>query len=828
MKNHEGQTPLDIAAAEDVRCLLTDAMPPHALPPSAKASAVQPQCPSNMLGGSPLSALSLEALEAEIPAAMSLLSTQRAGHVREGSAASEPLAELTPHNKEFMQFLTNIGLGHLCELFEKEMITIDILAEMGHEELKQIGVSAYGHRHKLMKGIEKLLTGRAISSTLMPNTTGTVLVDLSPDDKEYLAVEEELQATIREHRDNGYAGGIFMRYNIIKIQKVRNRKLLERYCHRRKEVAEENHNQSNERMLFHGSPFINAIVQKGFDERHAYIGGMFGAGESAEAPTASSTTSGESAIPAVGSLGSGGQEQRRRIDATFLSKDTSHNGALSKDESAHEMTASSESAVPAAGSLGSGGQEQRRRIDTTFLSKDDRDQLQQKADEKTADLSSLSASEQKLQTLATTRYNTGPSTSAATYTVVDINIVNEFLRKTVCQKCGGNSVSISRGANDYGIVVQLSLECDSCGCLETKWSSRCMSTMAKSNPFVINILAACAVQSTGNGQTALNDLFSAMGISHRSLHHKTYQGHLKGSLNPAAMEACAKVFSNSASAVKELYKVLNFGNTGNIAVCFDSTWITRGHLSFDVGAVIELFSGYVLDFKVLSNFCLGCKHAPPKEDPGYSAWKENHVYQKNTDSKSCQIEPGAAVALFDRSLSRHGLLYTTILCDGGSRSFRALEEVKVYGYINVEKEDCIHHVQTRMGTALRNLIQKHKTEHGESLSGKGRLTDDLITKLTNYYGWALKSNMGNIDAEMSSIFCRQMLLCRVTLGKSFLQFSAMKMAHAPPGHHSVIGRPSVGGLSYPEYVVYRGEQAYPEYLISYQIEKPQDHVVLSS
>ena len=44
-------------------------------------------------------------------------------------------------------------------------------------------------------------------------------------------------------------------------------------------MAEENHGQSNERTLFHGSPFINAIVQKGFDERHAYIGGMFGAGE---------------------------------------------------------------------------------------------------------------------------------------------------------------------------------------------------------------------------------------------------------------------------------------------------------------------------------------------------------------------------------------------------------------------------------------------------------------------------------------------------------------------------------------------------------------------
>lgn len=66
------------------------------------------------------------------------------------------------------------------------------------------------------------------------------------------------------------------------------------------------------------------------------------------------------------------------------------------------------------------------------------------------------------------------------------------------------------------------------------------------------------------------------------------------------------------------------------------------------------------------------------------------------------------------------------------------------------------------------------------------------------------------------------MLCRVTLGKSFLQISAMKMAHAPPGHHSVAGRPSTGGLNFPEYVVYRGEQAYPEYFITYQIVKPED------
>ena len=46
----------------------------------------------------------------------------------------------------------------------------------------------------------------------------------------------------------------------------------------------------------------------------------------------------------------------------------------------------------------------------------------------------------------------------------------------------------------------------------------------------------------------------------------------------------------------------------------------------------------------------------------------------------------------------------------------------------------------------------------------------------------------------------------MALGKKFLQSSAMRMAHAPPGHHSIVGKPTDGGLVYPEYVVYRGEQ----------------------
>lgn len=59
-----------------------------------------------------------------------------------------------------------------------------------------------------------------------PPNPGTLLVDLLPDDKEFLAVEEEMQATIREHRDNGQSGGYFNRYNIIRVIYSGNRSII--------------------------------------------------------------------------------------------------------------------------------------------------------------------------------------------------------------------------------------------------------------------------------------------------------------------------------------------------------------------------------------------------------------------------------------------------------------------------------------------------------------------------------------------------------------------------------------------------------------------------
>lgn len=90
-----------------------------------------------------------------------------------------------------------------------------------------------------------------------------------------------------------------------------------------------------------------------------------------------------------------------------------------------------------------------------------------------------------------------------------------------------------------------------------------------------------------------------------------------------------------------------------------------------------------------------------------------------------------------------------------------------------------------------------------------------------------KSNQYVLPAEGCSLhktkscyFCiRVMLLCNVTLGKMHETTVPMKINRAPRGFHSVHAPAFPGGLKYPEYVVYRDDQAFPQYCVLYKLVK---------
>ena len=83
--------------------------------------------------------------------------------------------------------------------------------------------------------------------------------------------------------------------------------------------------------------------------------------------------------------------------------------------------------------------------------------------------------------------------------------------------------------------------------------------------------------------------------------------------------------------------------------------------------------------------------------------------------------------MFSRSVEKRGLKYTTYVGDGDSSSYGKVAEAmeKIYGEsYKIVKEDCIGHIQKRMGSNLRNYKKNMKSKKlcdGFGVGGRGPL-----------------------------------------------------------------------------------------------------------
>ncbi|GFW69268.1 uncharacterized protein LOC101238613 [Trichonephila clavipes] len=99
------------------------------------------------------------------------------------------------------------------------------------------------------------------------------------------------------------------------------------------------------------------------------------------------------------------------------------------------------------------------------------------------------------------------------------------------------------------------------------------------------------------------------------------------------------------------------------------------------------------------------------------------------------LEP---TVVFERSNVRN-VQYNEYYGDGDSKGYESVKNF--YGINTVTKLECIGHVQKRVEGRLRQL----KTTKG--LGGKNKLTDKLIDRIQNYYGIAIRNNVGNLTKD---------------------------------------------------------------------------------
>ena len=225
-------------------------------------------------------------------------------------------------------------------------------------------------------------------------------------------------------------------------------------------------------------------------------------------------------------------------------------------------------------------------------------------------------------------------------------------------------------------------------------------------------------------------------------------------------EAAERLKNLTATETPERGEVTADGDIiADVAVTVDGTWQKRGHSSkIGVVFVISVKTGEILDYVVKSLACQECSaHGSwDKDSDKFMSWSQAHssVCQINHQGLSEAMEAAGAVEIFSRSIEGRGLRYTLFVGDGDSSCFGNVKEAMKHKY-HVEKEECVGHIQKRMGCALRRIKKEYKGKKladGKPVGGKGRLTDKVIDRIQNYYGKAIRNNPGDLKGMRNDVW----------------------------------------------------------------------------
>ena len=184
----------------------------------------------------------------------------------------------------------------------------------------------------------------------------------------------------------------------------------------------------------------------------------------------------------------------------------------------------------------------------------------------------------------------------------------------------------------------------------------------------------------------------------------------------------------------------------------DGSWQKRGYSSLNgYVAVLSMESGK--DIEVMSRFCRLCdanKNLEKTDSIAFENFKANHSCSANYEGSA----PNMEVMLLEQKEYFHGLpignqklRYVEMYSDGDSQTYPAIKDTYVNSNdsdIEIQKKECVGHVEKRVGTRLRKLKKVVK-------GLKSKLTEKVIERLQNFYGIAIRSNPGNLKGMQDNV-----------------------------------------------------------------------------
>ena len=335
------------------------------------------------------------------------------------------------------------------------------------------------------------------------------------------------------------------------------------------------------------------------------------------------------------------------------------------------------------------------------------------------------------------------------YEIIHTDFIKNLLSSVACPSCHVTGLQYSRPFA-RGLATRYRVFCEHCGDDDIYDGFTSPKAGKRSD---INVRAVLGCRESGISHPRLQTLFAIMNLT-APLHPSTFNS-ISNEVHDASIRAAEKVMNDAAAYIRSKYEDGTFQplnkrpNPSGVpvsAVSYDGAWQTRGFSSHHgIGVAIDLETTLVIDTEVMSNFCSGCLRSPEDDTKAWDEWWETHKpnCQNNHNGSAKLMEKAAAQAIFKRSICKRCLLLGTMLCDGDSSAYEGIRFI--YENFECDKEDCVNHIAKRMFNALMTLKKSNKKLFDR------KLTEHMITKITNMYAANLKRAAEDVDKMRSDI-----------------------------------------------------------------------------
>ena len=159
----------------------------------------------------------------------------------------------------------------------------------------------------------------------------------------------------------------------------------------------------------------------------------------------------------------------------------------------------------------------------------------------------------------------------------------------------------------------------------------------------------------------------------QSKSYKLQESHLHSAARKVATESMTQ-------AAAEIHSTVGDQTLAEAHISADGTWQKRGYSSLHgITNIVSMVTGKVLDTEILTQFCKQCSlyNNDVKNSLTFDLWRAEHSAKctANFKGSSGAMEPAGIEAMFKRSVEKHRLLYTSLYCDGDSKSYDRVKHI---------------------------------------------------------------------------------------------------------------------------------------------------------